>query len=186
MDNIAVIHRYTQFMSQLTAFRCPTDVFDFVQSQVSTTGLTKTDVIVGLLRSSTRILPINSRKSFPEISVIYFVWTGETLLYIGKTVNLRNRFKQHHRLSEFLDNDAPVYITWFPTTEENLTAYEDSFLEEFETELNKSTTRKTENLIRLTPEAKQILVDLSTQYGLSLSNTVEKLLLEKFATQTKD
>lgn len=39
--------------------------------------------------------------------------------------------------------------------------------------------RKTESLIRLSPEAKKMLVDLSTSLGLSQSETVEKLIKDE-------
>ncbi|MBW4633583.1 MAG: hypothetical protein KME30_17290 [Iphinoe sp. HA4291-MV1] len=45
--------------------------------------------------------------------------------------------------------------------------------------------RKTENLIRLSPQAKEDLRHLASVFGLSLSETVEKLIIEKAKEQAK-
>lgn len=34
-------------------------------------------------------LPLDQRKDLPDTAALYFVLTGETVLYIGKSTNLR-------------------------------------------------------------------------------------------------
>lgn len=42
----------------------------------------------------------------PELPGIYLVFAGESVLYIGQTVNLRNRWRAHHRHSAALQAGA--------------------------------------------------------------------------------
>ena len=44
--------------------------------------------------------PVAERKQLPDRPGIYFVLDGATVLYIGRAVNLRNRWAQHHRLAQ--------------------------------------------------------------------------------------
>ena len=40
--------------------------------------------------------------SLPPISAIYRVWHGDTVVYVGQTINLKNRWKSHHILPQLI------------------------------------------------------------------------------------
>lgn len=56
-------------------------------------------------------LPLSCRKQFPSCPAIYFVLAAEKVLYVGRTINLVNRWAGHHRLAE-LENIEEVKIAW--------------------------------------------------------------------------
>lgn len=62
-------------------------------------------------------LPLNERRSLPKCKAIYFVIDGETVLYIGKTVNLAHRLVNHHRLNEFKSNPR---VAWLECSDKSL------------------------------------------------------------------
>lgn len=54
-----------------------------------------------------RRTPIEDRRNLPRTKGIYFVFSGDTLIYIGKTKNsFRSRWGGHHRYSEFRKFEA--------------------------------------------------------------------------------
>ena len=52
------------------------------------------------------------RDNLPECSGIYFVSSSGEILYIGKAINVRNRWKAHHRYMQVSANYADVCILW--------------------------------------------------------------------------
>ncbi|WP_166482692.1 GIY-YIG nuclease family protein [Scytonema sp. UIC 10036] len=123
-------------MSEHVGFRCPDDLIAVIQHQRDATGKGRTEVIVDMLRSSFPSILISDRAKLPNESVIYFVWNGQRLLYIGKTVNLRQRINSHHRLLQFVGAGEDVKVSWLPASEENLLAFESSLIEALDPELN--------------------------------------------------
>ena len=60
-------------------------------------------------------LSLEDRLSFPNIGAVYFASDAAgTVLYIGNTTNLRQRFKRHHRDHDF-SNVPDVRIAWYAT-----------------------------------------------------------------------
>jgi hypothetical protein len=43
---------------------------------------------------------VAERKALPNCPGVYFVIDGDVVMYIGRAVNLRNRWKNHHRLNQ--------------------------------------------------------------------------------------
>jgi|GEM_PF-2138836 len=67
-------------------------------------------------------LPLIKRKQLPTFPGIYFVMENESrsVLYIGKAVNLQQRWTTHHRLYEFKKIADSVYIAWLECNDVNL------------------------------------------------------------------
>lgn len=58
-------------------------------------------------------LPWDARRELPHIPAIYFVLNvAGTVLYIGRTVSLKQRFLAHHKKAYFL-TEGTVHIAWF-------------------------------------------------------------------------
>lgn len=157
-------------MSVSLTFRCPDDLAALIASQVETTGQDKTSVVVGMLRSSLPSLLVTEKSKLPEISAIYFVWSSNKLLYIGKTINLRNRFIQHHRLVEFVESGTDTRIGWFASTADDLTYIEDSLIELLEPELNgEAVIGGKLATFRIEPEKWEAFKSLAANQGTSAS-----------------
>lgn len=83
--------------------------------------------------------PLSLRNKLPNCPAIYFVISeSDEILYIGKSINLANRWVQHHRF-----NQVSLYpnarIAWLQTNEiELLEQIESSLIESFKPELNRS------------------------------------------------
>lgn len=45
-------------------------------------------------------VPLSARKELPECPAIYLVLDGSTVLYVGKSVNLAQRWLKHHRFEQ--------------------------------------------------------------------------------------
>lgn len=57
-------------------------------------------------------LPLNCRKAFPSVSAVYFALSkNNEILYIGRSINLRNRWSDHHQRSR-LEEIGEVRIAW--------------------------------------------------------------------------
>jgi len=65
-------------------------------------------------------LPLAERHSLPNCPAIYFVMRGEHALYIGKTVNLAQRWTQHHKWQQFSEIPAFLRITWLECSDISL------------------------------------------------------------------
>jgi hypothetical protein len=65
-------------------------------------------------------LPLAERHSLPNCPAIYFVMRGEHALYIGKTVNLAQRWRQHHKWQQFSEIPAFLRITWLECSDISL------------------------------------------------------------------
>jgi hypothetical protein len=101
-------------MSVFIGFRCPSKLAKEIAAKSEATGQTKTAVMLELM-SGMPSFKMTDRSKLPELEAIYLVWTNERLLYIGQAVNLKKRFKQHHRLADFFEHEAK--ISWFPAQE---------------------------------------------------------------------
>lgn len=86
---------------------------------------------------------LSDRKKLPEISGIYLaVDSQETVQYIGKSVNLNQRWKTHHRHSQFKDI-GKIKIVWIEVSEKSLLLeIETALIEYFNPVLNQSLVPK--------------------------------------------
>lgn len=86
-------------------------VLQSVNSRVKTVNYT--EIKVKTLPS----LPLSKRREFPACSAVYLV-VGEDkkVLYIGRTVNLSQRWKTHHRYSVFRAING-IRLAWLEVTD---------------------------------------------------------------------
>ncbi|MCM0589481.1 MAG: GIY-YIG nuclease family protein [Gloeotrichia echinulata DEX184] len=81
-------------------------------------------------------LELSQRDCLPEKRVIYFVASLDKIYYIGKAINLKTRWKQHHRYSQ-VENEEGVLIYWMEVEKnEDLSAWETLLIQYFEPSLN--------------------------------------------------
>jgi hypothetical protein len=83
-------------------------------------------------------LPLAERRNLPDCPAIYLVLEGTSVLYIGRTEDLQQRWVAHHRYSQ-LKNNGSARIAWLECTEsELLPAIESALIELFCPPLNGS------------------------------------------------
>lgn len=74
--------------------------------------------------------------SLPETSAIYFVLADEVVLYVGKAVNLKLRWRNHHRRAQ-LKKYQKVKISWFEYIHlDSLVELENLLIRELKPKLN--------------------------------------------------
>lgn len=56
-------------------------------------------------------LAVKERAAFPCQRALYFVFSGERLLYIGATTDLKQRWLSHHRMDQFIEAGNPR-VAW--------------------------------------------------------------------------
>ncbi|MEH2034034.1 MAG: GIY-YIG nuclease family protein [Nostoc sp.] len=83
-------------------------------------------------------LTLNEKNKLPEITSIYFVISEkDEILYIGRTINLRQRWATHHRLTEFLSQHETAKVSWVEVKEASLLiSLEKSMISYFKPSLN--------------------------------------------------
>ena len=64
-------------------------------------------------------LPLDERAALPGTPAIYFVLAGDTVLYIGQSVNMRQRWLAHHRFAQ-LDERGGCRIAWMEVSDTGL------------------------------------------------------------------
>lgn len=65
-------------------------------------------------------LPLVERLHLPKCSAVYFVMQHERVLYIGRTINLAQRWATHQKWSYLIKLDTPVRIAWLECSDKNL------------------------------------------------------------------
>lgn len=124
---------------ELLSVRCPEDIAQTIQEQMELSGQDRTTVVIDMLRSSGSFLslPIEDKNKLPSISGIYFVFASNKLLYVGRSVDLKQRWQNHHRYGQFkLIQDAR--IAWFECDSSLLPEFETSLIEFLEPDYNRS------------------------------------------------
>jgi hypothetical protein len=74
------------------------------------------------------------KEILPPVSCVYFVYSGDELVYIGKAKNLKNRFKTHHHASDFQSLDFA--IEWKTMSEPEIKSEEIRYIREYTPRLN--------------------------------------------------
>ncbi len=64
-------------------------------------------------------LPLDERKALPDTPAIYFVLAADTVLYIGQSVNVRQRWLAHHRFAQ-LNEYGGCRIAWMTVDDASL------------------------------------------------------------------
>jgi GIY-YIG catalytic domain len=81
-------------------------------------------------------IALENRRTFPQCSCIYIARSGEEILYIGKAINLAQRWRQHHRQAE-LESMEEVKITWLEVSDPGLLpVVEKALIQYFKPQLN--------------------------------------------------
>lgn len=99
-----------------------------------------------ILCNSLPMATLGDRRELPECPAIYFVLEKDTVVYIGQTVNLRQRISSHHRLPEWKVRDD-IQIRWLPCSNAaTLPQLEKHLIDMVQPEMNNSPVRNVENL----------------------------------------
>ncbi|MEI2582370.1 GIY-YIG nuclease family protein [Scytonema sp. PRP1] len=127
-------------------------------------------------------LPLGERKQLPRCSAVYFVLAENRILYIGKTVNLLQRWAAHHRWSEFVKLFPTVRIAWLECSDETLlTEIEPLLIKEFSPELNGkkcSVALAVEVKAFVTEEVRNLFKAACARKGSTMSDTLTAFIEE--------
>ncbi len=81
-------------------------------------------------------MPFRKKGKLPELACIYFVFCSQdSLLYIGRTVNLKNRWLHHHRYRDLV-NYGTTRIAWMEVSIHELEGIERKMISHFNPVLN--------------------------------------------------
>lgn len=67
--------------------------------------------------------PVEARHLLPPVSAIYFLMNRGECVYVGKSLNLRQRWATHEKISE-VDVTGGVRVAWMPTPDRYFDAQE--------------------------------------------------------------
>ncbi len=134
-------------------------------------------------------LPLSERSALPDTAAIYFVLAGHTVLYIGQSVSLRQRWVAHHRLAQ-LNEHGGCRIAWMQVDDVSLLdGIEQACIAHFSPLLNDTvigarSVRAGEVWIevRVPQEAKAALDEWAKAAGVSASLIMRRLLVEALAS----
>lgn len=127
-------------------------------------------------------LPVNSyaelRKLVPDISCVYFIYSGNELIYIGKSRSLKHRFVAHHRALDF-ETLPNLSIQWEQMDEEEIHSAETSYIKTLSPRLNEHIGVHRGNWRRVNIYIKnpRVVEWLSKQESPSLE--IERIILDK-------
>lgn len=128
-------------------------------------------------------------KTLPETSGVYFVVDkSNKILYIGKSVNLRQRWIFHHRF-HMANQISECRVFFFETPKDvSIDSLEESLIDIFRPEWNGKEIDK-EHLprhlksdvlvARVSPKVKKLAEMMAKMENRNLSNFIETLILEK-------
>jgi excinuclease UvrABC nuclease subunit len=128
-------------------------------------------------------LPLTDRSQLPVCPAVYFALDGDRVLYIGRSVNLQQRWITHHRYSQLkgLNN---VRIAWLECNDPSLLPkIEAALIEYFQPSLNGEliplvASKPPRMIVYIEPELKAAAEKLAKKQRRSLSSLV-CLLLEQ-------
>lgn len=90
-------------------------------------------------------IPLSAKETLPSVPAIYFAVSAKTgLLYIGRAMDLNERWKFHHRLPQ-LEKYKDVRIAWITSlhfTIDVLSDLEATYIKEFIPPLNQSPVKE--------------------------------------------
>lgn len=129
-------------------------------------------------------LPLTNHRKLPNCPAIYFVLDdSETVLYIGRTGNLQQRWIAHHRWSQFANFSGNVRVAWMECTDASLLLESERVLiEHFQPLLNGSPAQTPKIIAYMEPELKAAAEKLAKKQRRSVSSLV-CLLLEEAVKQ---
>lgn len=115
-------------------------------------------------------VPLSARRQLPECPAVYFVLDGMEVLYIGKSVNLAQRWVGHHRLKQAQKVASYPRIAWMELGDASLLdEIERALIQHFEPRLNGEVIPKP---LRAT-NSKRVLVTLPDTVAADLESWAE-------------
>lgn len=138
---------------------------------------------LGIDFSTLPSLPLASRSALPPCPAVYFVLEGNHVLYVGRSVNLQQRWITHHRYSQLkgLNN---VRIAWLECSDPSLLPeIEAALIEYFQPSLNGElipfkipSTSLAKIMIYAPYDLKETIERLAKKENRSLSNYIVTVL----------
>ena len=120
-------------------------------------------------------IPLCNRTQLPKCPGIYFVLDGDCVLYIGKSISLRDRWATHQRWQQFAKLGSSLKIAWLESNDiEALSSIEKALIKSFNPVFNNTSIH---NQITFTckNELKEQLIEWAESENRTLSNLVETL-----------
>jgi CopG-like RHH_1 or ribbon-helix-helix domain, RHH_5 len=135
-------------------------------------------------------LPLANRSALPPCPAVYFVLEGDRVLYIGRSVNLQQRWMTHRRYKQ-LKAISNVRIAWLECNDPNLLPeIEVALIKYFQPSLNgKLIPQSPQDIARIVfhapDEIKEKLERLAAKRLRSVSNLVRLIVEEEIAKAEK-
>lgn len=144
-------------------------------------GLQKMIDLASLDFNTLPSLPLSNKKALPEVTCIYLAIDSlGSVQYVGQSINLRQRWANHHRFSQLAELD--VCITWIEVSKpELLNEIESALIEWFDPPLNEALktgyVRKRKNQRDLSTPCRIIwrLKNIMAEYDISGVDLAKKL-----------
>lgn len=136
-------------------------------------------------------ISVSRHSQMPQIPAVYLVIDGNGVVqYVGQSIGIQSRFRQHHRIRQFLAM-PDAFIAWIPCAPDSLSSLEKKLIISLRPRLNGTTeskraafraiaykhgeTKKPNNLM-LTVTSTNLLDSLAEQYDTSRSEVLERVL----------
>ena len=126
-------------------------------------------------------VPLSERSQLPFVSCVYFAIDSQNKVqYIGATINLNQRWVQHHRSSQLFKMES-VRVSYLPVDTGSLLEVEKALIQWFKPSLNGSEvqfdlTDKPKVSVYLEPDLKEKAEKAAKEDGRSLSNWIRELI----------
>jgi hypothetical protein len=144
--------------------------------------------LLGIDFSTLPSLPLASRSGLPACPAVYFALEGDHILYIGRSVNLQQRWMAHRRYRQ-LKGISNVRIAWLECSDPSLLPeIEAALIEYFQPSLNGKLIPP-QDIARIVfhapDEIKEKLERLAMKRLRSVSNLVRLIVEEEIAKAEK-
>lgn len=129
--------------------RFESDIYEVIQAAAKEQNQDTAQYIREILKAAVNLdktptYQLSERKQFIPAPGIYIVKSGDRVLYVGQTVNLYQRWQNHHRLNDILvvDPEASLHFVSINTNDSSLLLeIERNFIEQLQPELNEESGR---------------------------------------------
>ncbi len=127
---------------------------------------------------------LEQRRGLPSCSGIYFaISADDEVLYIGRSVNLAQRWISHHRHPE-LEEIGQVRIAWLEINEPNLLpAIEEALIDWFAPSLNSSSVMSGASVVVQGTAVKVLLKQIRKSKGLSQNELAQLICMSPQSIQ---
>lgn len=134
-------------------------------------------------------LPLEWHKALPKCAAIYIAYRFEEVLYVGRSVDLQNRWKGHHRIKQLIEV-GNVRLAWIEVSNSKLLpAIETALIEYLQPRFNFAACKPRSGLTKLRNKASLRAVDVAMRLGVNESTirnweqgrTELKLTIEQYS-----